>query len=785
MRANRTGAFVRLPWLLVLASLIACLPSAARGLEALIADVFLNRENKGQLFLQRADDGDFLVKAADLLAMGLKTGKAPVREVDGEAHVSLRSLPGVTFVFNEETLSLAITADPALLPERTIDLAPRRQPNVSYPKDSSAFFNYRLGYTGGAAPLRGHDAAGEVGARSGDFLFLSDFSYVKTPVDSSLVRLSTSVTRDNRETLQRTVFGDFLASSGELGTSINLGGISFSKVYRIDPYLIRHPLAGFSGMVSLPSEAEVSLDGMPIRREKLAPGAFDLRNLSYYGGAREITVVIRDAFGREQRLSYPFYFTDDLLERGLHEYSYNLGFLREGFGTESFRYKEPAFSAFHRYGVRDDTTVGVRGEGWTKGVNGGPEVFLLIGNAGILAASLSGSVSRDGAGAAGLVRHEYQDRSWSSRVFLRGSTREYALAGEETRGNRAIREAGASLGYGTPEVGSISAEYAVATMREGSDRRTGSLSYSRNLAARTRLSASLRRVDEERSENIVFVGLTHYPWRDMSVSASHEKRGETDATIVQAQKNPPVGEGYGGRVSLERRDAPEGSRTVVNPFLQWNSRYAAFTGEYRKSFGGGGTDDMQRLTVSGGIVAVGNTFGATRPVTDSFGLVRVGGLKGVRVYQNGQEVGRTDSRGQVLVPDLNSYYENQVSVSDKDVPIEYSLPEIVRYVSPPLRSGSVIPFEARRIQAITGFLKEKTGGEPRPIEYYEAAMKVGDREILFQTGKRGEFYLENVSPGSHEARIEREGKPCTFRMTIPESDEMIIDIGEVFCEEIR
>ena len=64
-------------------------------------------------------------------------------------------------------------------------------------------------------------------------------------------------------------------------------------------------------------------------------------------------------------------------------------------------------------------------------------------------------------------------------------------------------------------------------------------------------------------------------------------------------------------------------------------------------------------------------------------------------------------------------------------------------------------------------------------------MKVGDRAILFQTGKRGEFYLENVSPGSHEARIERDGNPCTFRMTIPESDEMIIDIGEVFCEEIR
>ena len=81
-----------------------------------------------------------------------------------------------------------------------------------------------------------------------------------------------NITYDRREDLKRIVFGDFFASSGELGSTLNMGGISFSKNYKIDPYFIKYPEIGFSGLASLPSELEVYRDGVLIRKERILTG---------------------------------------------------------------------------------------------------------------------------------------------------------------------------------------------------------------------------------------------------------------------------------------------------------------------------------------------------------------------------------------------------------------------------------------------------------------------------------------------------------------------------------
>jgi outer membrane usher protein len=155
---------------------------------------------------------------------------------------------------------------------------------------------------------------------------------------------------------------------------------------------------------------------------------------------------------------------------------------------------------------------------------------------------------------------------------------------------------------------------------------------------------------------------------------------------------------------------------------------------------------------------------------------------GVRVYQNNQEIGRTDARGKVFLPTMGSYVENQISIADKDVPMDYSLGEINRLVSPPLRSGSVIRFDARKYQAVTGKLYAKVDGESRPVEYHEIRMETDGREIAFPTGKAGEFYLENLPPGTYPASFEYKGRMCVVGLKVPESGEAIIDLGGITCE---
>lgn len=747
--------------------------------------VFLNGEEKGDLFVERTGDGDFLVREEDLAAIGFRDPAGTVREIDGVRHLSLRSMGGASFEFREKDLSLVITAHPSLLPKREIDFLPSRQRKVFYPKDPGGFLNYQAGYTAGdSLSFRSFDVTNQAGIRFGDILLLSDSTFTKTPDDRRFVRLMTNATWDRRETLQRAVAGDLLASSGELGASVTLGGLGFSKVFRIDPYFHRYPMANISGMLPLASEVEVYLDQTRIRTLKLPPGEFDLRNIAQYNGASVVSLVIRDPFGTERRIEFPFYFTDTLLREGLHEYSYNLGALREEFGFRSNRYGHAAFSAFHRYGVRDAITLGGRAEGSRGVVNLGPEAVFRIREAGVLAASLSASHDDgEGFGGAGLVRYTFQGRRWNAQAFLKGFSREYAVIGEEIRTDRTRTETGAGAGYGSREIGSLSFNLDFADRYDGPDRFTAAATYSKTVGRNATVRLSWRKTREAGSEDELFLGLTWYPWREISLSASYQGGDGQNTETLQFQKNAPVGEGYGLRGSVVRTDAPRVSSTAVDPFFQYNGRYGIYTAAYRAEIpDAGATRESARLTAAGGIAYVGGTVGFSRPVTDSFGLVRVSGLEGVRVSLNNQEIGRTDSSGEVFLPNLGSYYENQVSINDRDIPIDYSLSEVIRYVSPPLRSGSVIPFEARKFQAVTGTISIRRDGETVPAEYLEVRMRVDGEKIVFPTGKGGEFYLENVPPGRYRASVLGPDGPCGFEMEIPASDEMLIEQGGLSCE---
>jgi outer membrane usher protein len=277
----------------------------------------------------------------------------------------------VKTVFDEKKLTLELTAEPSLLGKKTFMLRYPRQTKVYYPKDIGGFLNYNLTYF--ARDSFTYDSTvltNQLGFRVGDFLFLSDSSYThRRGEGGEFVRLMSNITYDRRKDLQRVVFGDFFASSGELGSTLNMGGISFSKSYNIDPYLVKYPEISFSGIASLPSEIEVYRDGVLIEKKRISPGGFELKDIPTYVGPGVIEVVLKDPFGREQRVNLPYYFSDILLKKGLHDYSYNIGFLREDFGTVSNRYKDFLFLGFHRYGINDSLTAGARAEASKRGLN--------------------------------------------------------------------------------------------------------------------------------------------------------------------------------------------------------------------------------------------------------------------------------------------------------------------------------------------------------------------------------------------------------------------------------
>lgn len=763
-------------------------PGAAPGTASMVVAVTVNGEPKGDFFIFVTPAGDYLAKLADLEAMGLRDLEGERVELDGGPHLSLRSVAGVVLRFDEKTLTLEIAAAPGLLGRRTVDLLPQRRPDVLQPRDNSAFLNYRLGYSGGDAGAAAYSLAAEVGLRLADWLFLTDFSHVSaTGGERRSVRLMSNLTLDRRAELQRLVLGDFFASSGDLGSTLNLGGVSFSKRYSIDPYLVRQPMAGFAGAVALPSEAEIYLDGVRVRTEKLPPGEFNIQNLNYYGGARDIQIVIKDRFGREQRLDYRYYFADTLLKEGLHEYSYDLGFVRRDFGLFSNRYGGLAASAFHRYGVSDALTVGLRGEAAGGRFNLGPQATLRLDRLGTVSAGLAASRDRGaGSGTAIQFNYNYQERALNARLFARRFSEGYVRAVPAANALRPRFEGSAGFGYGTPAMGNFGVDYTMTTRYEGTGRRAVTVSYSKSLPGNLTLFATFGRVREATSGNEVFVGLSWYPGKDINASYLFQDRAGTRSDTLQVSKNAPVGEGWGYRVAAEKQHNAAGDTMVLSPYLQYNGPHGIYTADYRsQAVDPGGRRSSYQLSMAGAIGYVGGAFGFSRPIHDSFGVVQVGGLGDVRVNQNNQVIGRTDPAGMLFVPNLGSYVDNQIAIDDKDIPFEYSIAEKEKYVSPLLRSGAMIRFQVARIQAFTGTLKLRVDGALRAAEYYEGKLLVAGKPVVFVTGKGGAFYFENLETGSYPASLSHAAGDCRFDLAIPESRETVVELGEVVCERIQ
>lgn len=772
--------------------------------ESLVLRVTLNTEDKGDIFAERTGDNDFLFRAEDLRSMGFKNPSAGVQMVGRETFVSLRSIKGVRFAFNENDLTLHIDAEPQLLTSQTIVVQSQRtSPRLLTPSSTSLFFNYAIHSSNAGGTSSQPGFAGEAGWRWGNFLLLTDGSTVTHDLTGKrrFVRLMSSVTHDDRDQLRRTVLGDFFTPTRDLSSGVNLGGVSVSKLYGLNPAYIQFPMQSITGNVALPSELEVYVDGQRTRTERIKPGEFQVRDIFAYGGARDVQLVLRDPFGRVQRLSYSFYFSDQPLRQGLHEYSYNLGAFRHRYGSESSRYGGPAFSVFHRYGLTNDVTLGLRAEGTSDLFNAGPLATLVLGPSGIasVAAGRSSIAGRDGA--AILLSYTYQSRRWGVGATVRRDWGQYAtLANPILIANRKYEAtATGSYQFGTRGTASLShslfrGRSAVASeptagqtfaVAAPEDRRSSTLSYSAPLVSGwAALTASVGHVKDRSlgSRNEVSLGLTIFLGGGYSATANHRRDGSTGSQSLQFVRQQPVGEGLGFVLTADRWSDGSGDTLRGKSTVQYNAPAAILRADLgRERDRHGRLWDDHRLSVAGGIGYAGGVTGFGRPITGSFGLVKVAGLAGVGVAVNGQRLGSTGADGTLFVPALTSYGTSEISIATETIPIEYTLDSISKRISPPLRSGSLIEFAATRLQAFTGRLAADLGEGVRALEYVELRLVTQARSERLQTGRGGEFYLEDLAPGTYEMETTIDGRACRLALAIPASNEALVELGQQVC----
>lgn len=730
--------------------------------QRVVLPIVVNEVPKGDV-LVIVDGDNIQLRTVDLEQAGISGFGGERIQRGPEQWVVMSSIPDVTFRLDEESLVLRIQAAPHLLGTSVQTLYGNAPRGVDYATNPSAFLNYSVS----SVRLEDPAIAGELGASSGNRFATTTFTRI--PGESPVRGLSQFVI-DRPDRMNRWTIGDRQVSTDALGGGDLLGGVTFSRDFSLQPYFVRYPSFDFAGAATTPSEIEIYINGVLTERRRVDPGQFRLEQLPVTAGSGEARVIVRDAFGREQIYSSPYYYSTLNLGKGVSDYSYSIGFRRQNFAVSNFDYGDPAFVGFHRAGLTERITVGGRLEATDELVSGGASVTAALKYGEVEA--LGGVSQADGeSGTAAALTYRWNARGGSVGGQFRTFSDRYANLSMTPARDRISHE---TTVFGAYRIGrgSIGTRLTLAEHRDRGEEKGFSVNanYSINRYSTVVLSAGRSEIGGETTTQI-FGGVSLLLGRFASATVGATREDDRTVANIDVQKALPVGTGYGYRLQSKLIEGEETS-TLIGQYQSDFGRYE-LTVDPRDA-------DRAQWNVSGGLVWIGNRLLATRSVQQSYALARVG-IPDVRVYASNLEIGRTDSRGDLLIPNLLPYYANPVRIEDQDIPLAYEVAKVEELVAPPNRGGGLVAFPVQKIQTAFGTLRMIRDGESIIPEFGQITVEARGKRWDSPIGRGGAFYLENVPAGDYDASVLHKTGVCQFRLTIPASDEQMLKLGELRC----
>jgi len=758
--------------------------------------IIINGEQKGDIFSLIEEDKIFL-PIDDLTNFGLKKigGKKVV--IQGKEYLLLNSWGEVKFKLNEERAELEIIVPPKYLPETTISLHPRKRENVEIPNQNSAFLNYRFDYTR-MEDINDFFFNHELGFRIYNWSFITEGFY--SDEKNKYTRLNTFAVFDDRKALTRLVLGDFVTPSSTLSSGNPFIGISYYKNFNIDPYFIYKPAFNINTFANFRSELEIYLDNTLIRKEFVQPGSINLSDLYYYGGRKDIQIIIKDPYGRLEIYRYPFYFSDTMLKEGIREFNYSIGFMRKNYSIDSNNYTNLGFLIFERYGVNNFLNLGGRLEGVpvSEFYNLNLETAFLLNNYGILSIIPSFSIKNNLYGSSIMSSYNYQFKNFALRTSGFISSDKYSSYYKPTS-EQVQKSFNAGVSYFIEKLGNFSIDFSHNKFKNF-EKNLFNFGYSKSIKGNMNIFANFSKKYEQKDITEFFVGISIYPKKEYTLSLRYEDIESSNIETLQLSKSAPISEGYGYRVTVEREKIKQ-TYNSINPYFQYRTNFGVSEFDINLKNGPDKTLEIYRISHAGAIAFIGNNLGFTRPINDSFALIKTADLEGVTVNLNGQNMGKTNKKGYLFISDLSSYYDNTLTINDKDIPFEYDILTKDFVVSPWYKSGFCLEFPIKKVFRYSGKLLGIINDKIIPLEYYiihfeqkdsrevekNNCIRLSEKELptSITTGKNGEFYIEDLKPGIYRSFIIYDGNPIEFEITLPETPGFITELGDIKIELIE
>jgi outer membrane usher protein len=746
-------------------------PSDAPQEALLLVDINKQGINEVVLFLR---DASGRVYAA---AQDLDRWRLPVPEVApvthrGVQYYPLQALRGLVVKLDEAAQTLDIEAPAQLFGGTKFDV--ERQPGVAMTRPGAGgFLNYSLlGERNGGVSRT--SSSFELGVFNRFGVGIGTFLADDLGGHAQMRRLETTWTYDLPDKIASWRLGDNINRTGTWGRGVRFGGLQFATNFATQPNLVTTPRQFIAGQAVVPSTVDVFVNNALVARQQVPPGPFSFSNVPVVTGSGDVRLVVRDVFGREQVITRPFYTSPVLLREGLVDSSYEFGFLREELGIHSNSYGGWVGSATYRRGWSDNFTSEFRGEAQDGIHNAGASADYLINGVGVVSGTLAAGQNRVGNGELWALGFDRAARPLSFNVRSQATSRDFRQVGLLPGQLPPARQSTAGASYALGVHGSIAVAYVSQAFRDKADVNVVSVGYNTSVGTYAFVSISASQTRSTLNSTNVTLTLTIPLGGRTSMFSSASRTRNSDGTASEevatsVQSNLPVGDGWGYRLRASDSGPRQAELSMQNPVGTYNAEVAELNDQ-----------TGVRVNISGGIGVIGGAAFLSRTITDSFGLVRVPGIPGIRVYADNQEVGRTDEEGEMILPRLRPYQKNPISIEQLDLPLDSKIDALSLDAVPYSRSGSVIEFPIRRTRgALLQLLLED--GKPLPAG---AVVTIAGQAEEFPVALNGEAYLTDLER-TNRIRASWRGQSCEIEFGYPETSDPQPRLGPFVCTGVK
>lgn len=739
-----------------------------------VLEVIINGESTGRIapFVRR--QGRWFAHAGDLRALGLTSSSGGLPDNDA-ADVALDSLNGIRASYDatHQTLSLEV-GDAWLSPYRLGRPAPVV---VRATSDPGLLLNYD-GYVQRDRFTRASVWSEVRGFWSGGTLQqtgLAEHSRWRR----GYRRYDTWWQHDDPSRLTTWVAGDLITGSLSWSRSLRIGGLQWRRNFALRPDLVTFPIPALHGSAVVPSSVDLYLDGVRRMGGHVPPGPFVIQETPGLTGDLQASVVTRDALGREQITTVPLYIDPRLLARGLSSFSVEAGLPRDDYGVRSFSYRRhPVASVAARYGATDTLTVEAQAQAGRRLALAGAGALIALGQAGVVSASTAVS-GGGGTGSQWSAGYQYLSRRVSVDLQMIRTTGRYRDIA--TLDGVPVPRASDRVSLSVPLARGSTASLAWFAQRAPRQPATRVLSASLTLPAGTRGMFSMggfRDFARRRSHGIFAMlsvllgggnkGGSEGTSAALGNASLSQQDGQTQAW-AGANRTPDYAGGWGWQVL--------GGRAFSQRTMQGEVQYLGRHGQVSALAQQVGRQSGVGVGMTGALVVMDNSVHATRRTYDAFALVSTDAQANVPVTRESVPVGRTDSHGYFLVPDLNGFEASRIGIDPMHLPADLEVTTTERRVAPRSRSGVLVHFPVRRYRAALITLADTLGQPLRPgtsVRHVQSGM-------VTVVGYDGEVFIDALGPrNTLESRDGRQRCRVSFDWTTP-PEGRIARVGPLAC----